>query len=301
MDFFNVTQYQVNEARKLLESKGILAIPDKKKGCGLADEILKDVLLFYEDYEYSRQMPGKKDCVSIGKKTYRQKRLLLCNLNELYSAFKEKYPHHKIGISKFCELRPKWCVTVSSSGAHSVCMCTIHQNTQLIVDAFSSTVNSHIRAKNQEKRKEEIEDSFKIIDIQKFECDYKDLMKMIICDIDNLECMVHRCVKCPGYQNLQCFVEKKLEEYDIDEDISYKHWDSTEHTKLQTIIVSVEEFVNELVYQVDNLSKHSFIAKSQARYLKERKDNIDETSCIVLLDFAENYHYIVQDEVQGYH
>ena len=55
---------------------------------------------------------------------------------------------------------------------HSVCMCTIHQNTQLIVDAFSSTVNSHIRAKNQEKRKEEIEDSFKIIDIQKFECDY---------------------------------------------------------------------------------------------------------------------------------
>ena len=36
------------------------------------------------------------------------------------------------------------------------------------------------------------EDCFEIIDIPKFECDYKDLMKMIICDIGNLECMVHR-------------------------------------------------------------------------------------------------------------
>ena len=44
IDFFNVTQYQVREARKLLEAKGILAIPDDKKGCGLADEIVKVVL-----------------------------------------------------------------------------------------------------------------------------------------------------------------------------------------------------------------------------------------------------------------
>ena len=28
---------------------------------------------------------------------------------------------------------------------------------------------------------------------------------------------------------------------------------------------------------------------------------IDEETCIILLDFVENYHFIVQDEVQGYH
>ena len=153
IDFFNVTQYQVREARKLLEAKGILAIPDKK-GCGLADEIVKDVLSFYEDEEYSRQMPGQKDYVSIGKKIHKQKRLLLCNLNELYSAFKVKYPNHKIGLSKFCALRPKWCVTVSSSGTHTVCVCTIHQNTHLTVDAFSSIVNSHIQDKYRELQRE---------------------------------------------------------------------------------------------------------------------------------------------------
>ena len=28
---------------------------------------------------------------------------------------------------------------------------------------------------------------------------------------------------------------------------------------------------------------------------------MDDTSCLILLDFAENYHYVVQDEVQGHH
>ena len=55
-------------------------------------------------------MPGKKDCVSVGKNQYRQKRLILCNLKEFYVAFKEKYPDVKISLSKFCSLRPKWCI-----------------------------------------------------------------------------------------------------------------------------------------------------------------------------------------------
>ena len=94
-------------------------------------------------------MPGKRDCVSLGKKEYRQKRLFLCNLNELHAAYKEKQPAHKIGLSKFCSLRPKWCVTVSSSGKHSVCVCTIHQNTKLLVDAFSGNINGCMRRINR--------------------------------------------------------------------------------------------------------------------------------------------------------
>ena len=106
-------------------------------------------------------------------------------------------------------------------------------------------------------------------------------MKMIVCDIGNMECMIDRCEKCPGFATLQTFVEEKFQEYDM--------------------TASVEDFTELLVYQVDNLSSDSFIAKSQPQYLKARKENINEATCIVLLDFAENYHYVVQDEVQGYH
>ena len=86
-------------------------------------------------------MPGTKDYMSLGKKVHKQKQLLLCNLNELYAAFKEKHPNSKIGFSKFCSLQPKWCVTVSASGTRSICVCTSHQKTKLIVDSFTSTIN----------------------------------------------------------------------------------------------------------------------------------------------------------------
>ena len=105
--FFEVSEYQVREAHKLAAEKGILALPDPKRGRSLSQEIEDSVKLFYEDDEYSRLMPGTKDYVSIACNVHKQKRLLLCNLNELYQAYKDKFPQHKIRLSKFCELRPK--------------------------------------------------------------------------------------------------------------------------------------------------------------------------------------------------
>ena len=51
--------------------------------------------------------------------------------------FKEKYPEYKIGSTKFAELRPNWCVIAGSSGTHSVCVCTIHQNGKTMIDAIN--------------------------------------------------------------------------------------------------------------------------------------------------------------------
>lgn len=44
---------------------------------------------------------------------------------------------NEVGFTKFCELRPKWCVTVGAAGMHSVCICMIHQNVKLMVAATS--------------------------------------------------------------------------------------------------------------------------------------------------------------------
>ena len=60
----------------------------------------------------------------------------LCNLQELYTAFKEKHPNVNIGFSKFCALRPKWCVLASSKMTHSVCVCSANQHVVLLVDAM---------------------------------------------------------------------------------------------------------------------------------------------------------------------
>ena len=39
-------------------------------------------------------------------------------------------------FSKFAEFRPKECVLPGSSGTHSVCVCTKHQNVKLMIAAF---------------------------------------------------------------------------------------------------------------------------------------------------------------------
>ena len=44
-----------------------------------------------------------------------------------------------------------------------------------------------------------------------------------------------------------------------------------------------------------------FYCKKPAQYLKNRKSAIQFDRAIVLVDFSENYSFVVQDEIQGYH
>ena len=52
---------------------------------------------------------------------------------------------------------------------------------------------------------------------------------------------------------------------------------------------------------IDDMTIHSFISKTQSNYFKDCKENLQNDSCTVILVFAENYQFIVQDEVQAFH
>ena len=102
---FDVSKYLIKKARKLKNSKGILAEPGKKKGNVLSDETKLKVLEIFKSDEFSRMCPGKKDWVSIkinAEKFKKQKRLLLVHLKDLYIEFKKRNPQLKIGFTKFC-------------------------------------------------------------------------------------------------------------------------------------------------------------------------------------------------------
>ena len=125
----------VRKVREIREEKGILGMPDKVTGKKIKEGLLNAVKSFYCSDENSRKLPGKRDFVSLGQKRQMQKRLLLCNIKELYSLFKADNPAFCIGFSKFASLRPKWCIPVGPKGTHSVCVCTSHQNLKLLLDA----------------------------------------------------------------------------------------------------------------------------------------------------------------------
>ena len=85
----------------------------------MAQDTIDHVHALYDD-EYSRYLPPQKDYVGMQKGVHKQKHkaISLCNLHELFVAFKERIPDVKIGFFKFCTLCPKWCVTAGSSGTH---------------------------------------------------------------------------------------------------------------------------------------------------------------------------------------
>ena len=86
------------------------------------------------------------------------------------------------------------------------------------------------------------------------------------------------------------------------EDVIYQQWISTDRTKLTTITESKEDFVDNLSSQLLKLTCHSFTTKSQSAYMKDLRLSMKPLEEIILqVDFAENYSYVVQDEIQSFH
>ena len=84
-------------------------------------------------------MHKKNNYVSVSKEVYKKNFATgksLCNLQELYTAFKENQPNINTEFSKHRTFRPKWCVLASSKMTHSVCVCSADQNIVLLVDAL---------------------------------------------------------------------------------------------------------------------------------------------------------------------
>jgi len=281
-EFKGATDYMARQAKKLVSLKGVLSSPDPKPGRPLDIETTLLVKEFYNDDEVSRIMPGKSDVVSVREGTSKilvQKRLILSNLNEIYQQFKVKYHGKKIGFSKFCELRPSNCIVAGANGTHSVCVCLIHQNVKLMMNG------AH----------------FEKIELQPgYLKTYNMCLSKIICNPARIECYMNDCSECPGVSKLRDTLVTHFEESFV-EDITYKQWLTVDRCMMQTIVKNVQEFVDDFCNLLLKLNTHDFIAKMQKSFYNELKESLTDTKALVTCDFAENYSFVLQDEVQSYH
>ena len=79
-----------------------------------------------------------------------------------------------------------------------------------------------------------------------------------------------------------------------------KQSQTTDRATLLSLTADIPLFVKLLVSCFEKLQAHSFTAKFQSQYLNQLKQNVDQPN-IILGDFAENYAFVVQDEIQSYH
>ena len=78
-------------------------------------------------------------------------------------------------------------------------------------------------------------------------------------------------------------------------------WVGADRANLIAQTHQVDVFVDPLATTVDHITAHSYISKTQSRYLMNQKENLDSDTCVKMLDFAENYQYVLQDEILSFH
>ncbi|XP_043462733.1 uncharacterized protein LOC122498838 isoform X1 [Leptopilina heterotoma] len=209
-----------------------------------------------------------------------KKRLILVNLSELYSKFKQENENVKIGFSRFAQLRPRHCVLAGRSGTHTVCVCVYHENVKLMLDAIN------------------IE---KIMELSNLKLkDYHDCLKVLMCSEVTTECNFNECSNCPGVEILKKHL-MDLPDKDCVEEIRFQHWQNTDRTTLVTEVANVDDFVDRLCEKIVDLKTHDFYAKSQTLFPKNLKSNLNEGDFLIMSDFAENYAYVIQNATQAAH
>ena len=235
----------------------------------------------YQDDEYSRHMPGTSDKVSIAKNVYENKYLLHCTVPELYATFQNLYPENKIGLTRFYELRPKWCVTPGASGTHKVVVCVHYENAKLLAVACCKS-------------------------------SYKDLVPLVVCDVTDKMCMVHRCEICPGTSTLITHLKSRFtddaelngsDEVDIDWQmpVSFQQWVSTDRAAIETYTLPLIDFIHYAAEKLSEFTEHSYLSKCQATALKNLLENLPSDKAVAQVDFAENFQFVIQDEIQSYY
>ena len=70
---------------------------------------------------------------------------------------------------------------------------------------------------------------------------------------------------------------------------------------METLVKSSEEFVPYFSQKVCELLPHAFIAMKQSSFSREVKENLSTGEYQVIVDFAENYAFTVQDAIPGFH
>ena len=99
-----------------------------------------------------------------------------------------------------------------------------------------------------------------LVDAMDWGFTYKDLIKKIVCNTESNKCIMYRCESYPGTAALKKFIDQELNEHD-DKKFNYCQWDTTDRAILTTFTATYEEYKETLIDVIDDLTRHSYIAK----------------------------------------
>ena len=79
---------------------------------------------------------------------------------------------------------------------------------------------------------------------------------------------MHWCESSPGTAVLKEFLDQELIDHEDDEEFNHCLWHTKDQAILTAIAATYREYKETLIDVIDDLARHSYIAKCQAQYLK---------------------------------
>lgn len=285
-------------SRKRSETTREMFDPPRKRRCFAKRCLLQEVTTeFFMRDDVSRATAGKKETVTRCKNKM-QKRLLLDTLTNTHVKFCSEFLEHKISYSLFCRLKPFWVVPPTVSDRET-CLCRVHDNLQFMVD--------------------------KLVDLKLLQrVSIEHLCEAIACNPDEKSCMYEMCNQCADRElELYCDHEydetcstctntlPKLRSFRGDDVVECYCWKTkieilSDGKKSSTVVKELETtymrtFVEKFHALLSKARRHVFNIRHQYKQYRNLRSVLDNTSCMLHIDFAENYLCQYHREIQSVH
>nr|XP_054762358.1 uncharacterized protein LOC129268919 [Lytechinus pictus] len=253
----------------------------------IPNEVKVMVRSFYEDE--ATQLPNKKN---VSKKTLRSSAVLQRPISSLFKEFKQANPEVEIKKSSFFMLRPKHIKPMGFSTLRG-CLCEWCRNIHLKV----STINA-LCAKFTSSSSCRLKDEFFASNLSL--CPKHEDQKY-----HELACIQRQCSHC-GVKLLQDQLQPLVDEAGTEYPTEWSRWGLKKTGTVNKMVLSSKtgtlcDLLTELYEEMQGYAAHLFQWFWQhGQYTNLIRDPLPNT-LVAVLDFAENYSNIIQDEVQAAH
>ena len=255
----------------------------RKSYASKAARVRNTVTLFLERDDNSRITTSKSDTISRhGIK--KQRRLLTDTMTRLHAKFSLEHPDMKVSLSTFCSLRPFWIVQPTARDRET-CLCKLHENGNLVISKLCQQYllpDGCVRA--------EI------------------CVEIAVCSTPAVDCYTRQCSNCVN--NLSLY----LDEVTAKEPIQWSQWETVQELRLikgksvmvkRTIKVDHQGTIEDLValfkQLLIKLCWHILVIKNQFHQYHRLKDSCSLDTCIIVIDYSENYGCKQSRAVQSSH
>lgn len=232
------------------------------------DDSIKQIIMdYYQREEHTWTSPNKKDVTKLGV----HKQYLIMTILELYNAFKLDFPDIKVGKSKFAQFRPNH-VKSKQSIPHNQCLCIYHQNVNLILEklkphAAKLSTNSEV------------------------------FIDTMCCESFSADCAYYQtCLNCDLSCNFKFF-----ENINLDTLVTWEQWKVDEKVETKKSEGTIKNLIDVLFGLLPLFKKHVYVNRMQKKHFRSLRNDlqIDETTAVIQIDFAENFSIRRQDEIQS--